>query len=193
MTGKLFVLSGPSGAGKTTIRHELPKLMPELHFSVSATTRLKRENETHDKDYYFMNNDEFIKTRDEGGFFEWAQVHGNFYGTPIAPILDSLDKGACTMLVIDVQGALQVRKKMPSSVLIFLIPPSILELECRLNNRGTDDKETIKKRLANARIEMLQSISYDYSVINHEIAQATKDVASIIRWVGFRRTHDRQV
>lgn len=193
MTGKLFVLSGPSGAGKTTIRHELPKLMPGLHFSISATTRPKRDNEVHGQDYYFMSKDEFIRTRDEEGFFEWAEVHGNFYGTPIVPIKDSLENGVCTMLVIDVQGALQVRRKMPSSVLVFLIPPSIVELECRLNGRGTDDKETIKKRLANARAEMLQSISYDYLVINHVIAQATRDVASIIRWVGFRRTHDRQV
>lgn len=193
MTGKLFVLSGPSGAGKTTIRHKLPKLMPDLHFSISATTRPKRENEAHGKDYYFMGKDEFIRTRDEGGFFEWAEVHGNFYGTPVAPIRDSLEKGLCTMLVIDVQGAHQVRSKMPSSVLIFLIPPSIVELESRLNGRGMDDKETIKKRLENARAEMLQSISYDYSVVNHEIAQAARDVASIIRWVGFRRTHDRQI
>ncbi|HOU08348.1 MAG TPA: guanylate kinase [Caldisericia bacterium] len=193
MQSSLFVLSGPSGVGKTTIRQELARMMPELFVSVSATTRQKRPDEVDGRDYLFLGKEKFDVMLSENGFFEWANVHGNFYGTPTKPIEEKLACGKDALLVIDVQGACQVRTRMPSSaILIFLLPPSINELESRLNGRKSDSIEQVKLRLENAKSELKSLLNYDYSVVNHTIAQATHDVASIIRWCSYRRKYDRQ-
>lgn len=193
MQGSLFVISGPSGVGKTTIRQELTKMMPDLFVSVSATTRPKRPEEINGRDYIFMGPEEFDATLSRNGFFEWANVHGNLYGTPTGPIEEKLAKSENALLVIDVQGACQVRARIPSSsVLIFLLPPSINELESRLQGRKSDTVEQVKLRLENAKSELESLLNYDYSVVNQTIAQATQDVASIIRWCSYRRKYDRQ-
>lgn len=193
MQSSLFVLSGPSGVGKTTIRQELAKMIPELFVSVSATTRQKRPDEVNGRDYLFLGKEKFDAMLSENGFFEWANVHGNCYGTPTKPIEEKLANGKDVLLVIDVQGACQVRERMPlSSILIFLLPPSLDELKSRLSGRKSDDDEQVKIRLENAKSELKSLLNYDYSVVNHTIAQATHDVASIIRWCSYRRKYDRQ-
>ena len=179
--GKLFVLSGPSGVGKTTIRKEITNLLPEIHISVSCTTRKRRDDEIEGQDYYFITIDEFEDMLSHGRLLEWANVHGNMYGTPIQPIEEALEAGKNALLVIDVHGAAQVRDAKPDSVLIFLMPPSIDELKRRLESRKTESEESIKIRLDNAMHEIELSLKYDYLVTNHDIEQATNDVAQLIK------------
>lgn len=180
MPGRLFVISGPSGAGKSTIVNELKKLAPDVFVSISATTRPPRPGEKDGQNYYFMTVDEFIKLAEEGKFLEWAEVHGNYYGTPEAPIKEQLEKGKSVILEIDVQGALQVRKKYPDSVLIFIEPPDFKELVERLKKRSSDDEETIARRLENARYEMALASEYNYRVVNDDLTKAVKEVLRII-------------
>lgn len=180
MPGRLFVISGPSGAGKSTIVSELKKLAPDIYVSISATTRPPRPGEENGKNYYFMSVDEFISQAEAGRFLEWAEVHGNYYGTPEAPIKEQLEKGKSVILEIDVQGALQVRKKYPDSVLIFIEPPDFDRLAERLKKRSLDDDETIAKRLENARYEMALATEYNYRVVNDYLDRAVKEVLNII-------------
>ncbi len=179
--GTLFVLSGPSGVGKTTIRQKIPDLLPDIHISVSCTTRKQREGEVEGKDYFFVTTDQFEDMLSDGKLLEWANVHGNMYGTPLEPIENALAKGKDSLLVIDVHGAAQVRDARPESVLIFLLPPSIDELRRRLESRNTESEESIRIRLDNAKEEIELSLKYDHQVINHDIEQATRDVVEIIR------------
>lgn len=179
--GTLFVLSGPSGVGKTTIRQKIPDLMPDIHISVSCTTRKQREGEVEGRDYFFVTTDQFEDMLANGKLLEWANVHGNMYGTPLEPIENALVKGKDSLLVIDVHGAAQVRDARPESVLIFLLPPSIDELRRRLESRNTESEESIRIRLDNAKAEIELSLKYDHQVVNHDIEQATRDVVEIIR------------
>ena len=179
--GTLFVLSGPSGVGKTTIRQKIPALLPDMHISVSCTTRKQREGEVEGKDYFFVTTDQFEGMLSDGKLLEWANVHGNMYGTPLEPIENALAEGKDSLLVIDVHGAAQVRDARPESVLIFLLPPSIDELRRRLESRNTESEESIRIRLDNAKEEIELSLKYDHQVINHDIEQATRDVVEIIR------------
>ncbi len=190
MKGNLFVISGPSGVGKTTVKAELVRMLPRLFISISATTRAKRDNEIHGRDYLYLSKDEFEKTQAEEGFFEWASVHGNLYGTPKKEIMDVVSAGKDALMVIDTQGAIQVKSKIPSSVLIFLLPPSMCELENRLLGRGTENLESIRVRLDNAQSELNSSLIYDFKVINFEVCQAALDVARIIYWCTSRRKRD---
>ena len=184
--GTLFILSGPSGVGKTTISDELCKI-ENIFVSISDTTREKRENEVDGIDYNFITDKEFSKKVDEDGYLEWANVHGNHYGTPAKEILNRIHSGLNALLVIDVQGAKQIRDKIQSSVLIFLLPPTINELRNRLNGRSTDEESVIERRIEKATDEINSSLIYDYSVVNHNIARATSDVVRIINNCKSRR------
>lgn len=185
--GKLFVLSGPSGVGKTTIRKEIPRLLPDIHLSVSCTTRKRREGETEGQDYFFVDESQFEDMLSNGKLLEWANVHGNMYGTPSEPIEKVLSEGEDSLLVIDVHGAAQVRDARPDSVLIFLMPPSIEELKRRLMGRNTESEESIKVRLDNAMHEIELSLKYDYKVINSDVGQATEEIIKIITEDRIRR------
>ena len=180
LKGLLIVISAPSGTGKTTLCHMLLKEFKDLEFSISYTTRKPREGEVNGKDYFFVNKETFQKMIDEGDFLEWAEVYGNFYGTSKSQILRALNEGKDILLDIDTQGALNVKENFPEAVLIFILPPSLEELERRLRNRGTDDEETIKKRLRIAREEIKKALLYDYLIINDNLEVAFEKLKSII-------------
>ncbi|RUM88612.1 MAG: guanylate kinase, partial [Thermovibrio sp.] len=154
LKGLLIVISAPSGTGKTTLVHMLLKEFPDLEFSVSYTTRPPRPGEVDGRDYHFVDRKTFERMIEEGDFLEWAEVYGNLYGTSRTQVLKALNEGKDVILDIDTQGALQVKKNFPEAVLIFILPPSLKELERRLRNRGTDDEETIERRLKTAREEI---------------------------------------
>lgn len=177
--GTLFVLSGPSGAGKTTVEDRLTTEL-DLFVSISMTTRPRRANETNGIDYLFTDKNNFNLMVSRGEMLEWANVHGNLYGTLREPIEKRIKEGKDSLLVIDIQGANQIRRIIPSSILIFLLPPSIGELRKRLMGRNTDSIQIIDSRLEVAQEEIASSLIYDYSVVNHNITQATIDVANII-------------
>jgi len=187
--GILFIISGPSGVGKTTIERHLKENL-KLFVSISETTRLRRDNEENGVDYVFRTENEFNEGVSESRYLEWASVHGNLYGTPADPIEKRIKEGINCLLVIDVQGARQIKKRLPSSVMVFLSPPSIDELRKRLSNRTTENPETITHRLDNAQNEIDFSLIYDYSVVNHNIEQAVDDVTKIIHNCRVRRSHD---
>ncbi|MGV1098464.1 guanylate kinase [Thiovibrio sp. JS02] len=179
--GNLFVISAPSGAGKTTILKEIFARMENLSFSVSHTTRPPRAGEQNGRDYHFVERGEFEAMRAEGAFLEWAEVHGNLYGTSRKAVNEQLEKGLDIFLDIDVQGARQLRS-MEGNVAIFLFiaPPSWQELEKRLRGRGTDGEETVRLRLRNARQEMEDAALYDYLVVNDRLEEAVEMLAAVI-------------
>ena len=178
--GFIFILSAPSGAGKTTLYHGLRKAYPEIKLSVSCTTRARRKGEVNGQDYRFMSIRQFEAMRFRGEFAEWASVHGNSYGTPRKPLDRSIQTGCDILLDIDVQGARQIKRAYPQAVSIFLLPPSLGELRRRLAARGTDGEEIIRRRLANAQDEIKERIYYDYYVINREINEAVRLLSSIV-------------
>ncbi len=180
MKGLLIVISAPSGTGKTTLTHMLLKEFPDMEFSVSYTTRKPRPGEVNGKDYFFVDRETFEKMIEEGDFLEWAEVYGNLYGTSKSQVLKALNEGKDILLDIDTQGALQVKKNFPEAVLIFILPPSFKELERRLRNRGTDDEETIEKRLKVARKEVERAPLYDYIVVNDRLEKAYEKLRSIV-------------
>jgi len=191
LPGRLVVISGASGAGKSTLVERLlgrPEL--RLQVSVSATTRVPRPDEVPDRDYFFLSPEEFQRIR--GDLLESALVHGHSYGTPAEPVRRAMASGICVALVIDVQGGLQVRKKVPGALLIFVHVPSLEVLENRLRARGTDDPESIARRLANARREIEMSAHYDISVVNDDLDRAVEELVSILvaNGCGARVTHD---
>ena len=179
--GILFILSGPSGAGKGTLRERLFRMLDGLSFSVSCTTRAPRPGETDGVDYRFVAEEEFLRRRDAGDFLEWADVHGHFYGTLTADVKKALDDGRDILLEIDFQGALQVKKKIPGAVTIFVAPPSMKALEERLRGRSTETEQDIALRLCNARREMGESFKYDFTVVNDDIDAAAQRLADIVR------------
>ena len=178
--GHLFVISGPSGAGKSTLRKKLLERFPDLVYSVSYTTRLPRPGEREGWDYRFVDEDKFRKLVREGKFLEWAQVHGNLYGTNREDVEKALEEGCDVILEIDVQGASQVKRQMPESVLIFVMPPSEIALEERLLSRGSEAPEAIKVRLGNAQKEIASAADYDHVVVNDDINKAVDKLATII-------------
>lgn len=178
--GSLYVISGPSGAGKGTLVERILDGHPDITLSISATTRQPREGEVDGVHYHFMSVDEFEDVIARDGFIEWAQVHSNYYGTPLAPIEQHLAAGDTVLLEIDVQGAFQVLDKLPQAKLVFIAPPSIDELERRLRGRGTETEEVIAQRLANAKGEMDASKDYDFVIVNDDLERATKELARVL-------------
>lgn len=178
--GILFVISGPSGVGKGTIREALLKNMQDIEVSVSATTRPPRPGEVHGKDYFFLSRDEFKKMIEEDKFLEWANVYQNYYGTPRDFVIENLQQGKDVLLEIDIQGAMQVKSKMPEGVFIFIYPPDIKTLSERLCTRGKDSKESIERRLAACEEELRHVKYYDYVVVNDELEAAVKKTEAII-------------
>lgn len=170
--GIALVLSAPSGAGKTTLIKRLLAEFPHFGYSVSCTTRRPRQGEVHGKDYFFLSREEFERRRAEQSFAEWAEVHGNFYGTPLAPVKEMLCQGQDVLFDIDVQGAAQLKLTLEEAAFAFILPPSMAELERRLRGRGLDDEETIQRRLNNARREMLETRWYDALVVNDDLDAA---------------------
>jgi guanylate kinase len=174
------VLSAPSGGGKTTVAHALVRELKFLKLSRSATTRSPRGSESEGREYHYIGKAEFDRIRDAGGFAEWAEVHGHRYGTPASFVRETCAKGEHPLLVIDVQGGLAVKKFDPRSVLIFLMPHSLDELEKRLNERRTDSPGEINIRMDNARREIAESMKYDYIVINEQIDLAISQVRRVL-------------
>jgi len=178
--GRLFIVSAPSGTGKTTLCRKLTASIPKLRFSVSYTTRPKRKGEINNVHYSFVNEKRFKDMIAKGEFAEWAMVHGNLYGTSIKRLKELIGKGYDVILDIDTQGALQMRRLFKDAVYIFLVPPSMKELENRLKGRMSESDEAIKSRLKRAREEIISYKNYDYVVVNDYLKKAIEDVTSII-------------
>lgn len=178
--GLLVVISGPSGAGKGTICSRLKEEFKDLKVSVSATTRKPREGEEEGTSYFFINEEDFIKRINNDEFLEYAKVYGNYYGTPKSEVFRQLEEGNDIILEIDIQGALQVKKNYPKGVFIFILPPSLSELNKRIENRGTDSKEVIMKRMQCAYDELNYAFEYDYVVVNDEVETAVEKIKHII-------------
>ncbi|MFA6788891.1 MAG: guanylate kinase [Arcobacteraceae bacterium] len=178
--GAILILSGPSGCGKSTLLKEVYKDITDYYFSISTTTRSIREGEKHGVDYYFVSKDEFEKDIEDGNFLEHANVHGNYYGTSLKPILEALQENKLVIFDIDVQGHKIVRKKLNDIITsVFITTPSLKELEFRLNNRSTDSQEVIQKRILNAQEEIKSFLKYDYLIINDNLKVASKQLVSI--------------
>ena len=178
--GKTFIISGPSGVGKSTVLSALLEKRSNVYFSVSATTRDPRPGELDGIHYHFMDVDSFRKWIAMDQFLEYAEYVGNFYGTPKRFVDEAMDQGKDVILDIEVQGAIQVTSKRPDTVRIFIAPPSWSELERRLTERGTDSKDKIQKRLLRAKVEFQTAHTYDYFVINDTVENAVKELDAIM-------------
>ncbi|MDR7331699.1 guanylate kinase [Roseateles asaccharophilus] len=178
--GNLFVVAAPSGAGKSSLVKALLELDAKLAVSISHTSRAPRGQEQHGREYWFIEPAEFRTMADRGDFFEWAEVHGNLYGTSRAGIEDRLQHGEDVVLEIDYQGALQIKQLFPYAVLIFILPPSWDELRLRLNRRGDTAPEVIAKRMNTARVEVAQARHFDFVVVNAVFDTAVFDLKTIV-------------
>ena len=178
--GKLFVFAAPSGAGKTTLVHAVVTKRPELRFSISYTTRKPRKNEADGVDYLFVTEKKFMQLRDEGEMLEYAKVFDNYYATSRSQVEKHLADNRNVILEIDWQGAQQVRESMPECVTIFILPPSVEELERRLRDRRTDSAEVIERRLRDALSDMSHWIEFDHVIINDDLNQAIADLEDVL-------------
>jgi guanylate kinase len=178
--GIIFILSAPSGAGKTTLYNGLREIYPDIELSVSCTTRAPRRGERAGRDYRFITARQFDDFRRRGRFAEWAKVHDYFYGTLKKPLDQAIKAGRDILLDIDVQGARKIKRSYSDAVAVFVVPPSLAELRRRLSRRGTEDRKIIRRRLANARGEMRRIIQYDYYVVNRQVDQAVAVLAGIV-------------
>ncbi len=178
--GFLLILSGPSGAGKNTVLDATRNCCPNLQYSVSATTRPRRPLEQEGVDYFFLTEAEFERRVQMGEFLEWAEFCGHFYGTPLAYVDDCLERGQVVVMDIDIEGARQVQAKMPEAIFVFLLPPSMSELEDRLRARSTESDESIQRRLGKALEELKAGIEYDYVIQNDEVARSAAELEAII-------------
>lgn len=184
MAGILFIISAPSGSGKSTLVNQLRSMVEGLDFSISYTTRAPRGSEEDGREYHFTSREEFERMIAAGDFLEWAEVFGNYYGTAVSALKHARDAGKDLLLDIDVQGALQVMRKLPEAVSIFILPPSPQVLEMRLRNRSAAEKMTsevvIQKRLAEARNELKQVWDYRYALVNDVLEQAAAEMRAIV-------------
>ena len=190
--GNLIVISGPSGAGTGTIVKALLDQYASIHYSVSATTRPPREGEVNGVNYWFVSREEFLHMREHDELLEWAEVYGNFYGTPRRRVMEAINRGHDIILEIDPQGAMKVKSGFPSAVFVYIMPPSPRELSRRIIGRGTETQDAIRQRLNSVVTELGYIHEYDYLVINDELTEATADVAAIIRaekWRVKRNAH----
>ena len=178
--GLLILISGPSGTGKGTVCDLLRQKHPEISYSISATTRQPRPGEQDGVNYYFYTKEKFREMIDQGQLLEWAEVYGNFYGTPKQKVLDRLEAGEDILLEIDTQGALNVMKVMPEGLFIFLLPPSLEELAARLKGRGTETEESLHRRLGAAVDEIKLATKYRYVVVNDKVEDAQETIANMI-------------
>jgi guanylate kinase len=179
----LLILSSPSGAGKTTLTRRLLEAFPDLRFSVSHTTRKPRANEVDGKDYHFVDRAKFEALVREGAFMEWAEVHGNLYGTSLAEVERARSDAACggVLFDIDYQGARQIRAKVPDVVGVFILPPSMEELLRRLRGRASDSAEVVQRRFEVASKEIEHYALFDYIVVNDDLARATESLYGVVR------------
>lgn len=188
--GLLIVLSGPSGVGKGTVRKALfEKDDNQFEYSISMTTRNKREGEVEGVDYFFRSKEEFEQLISEGKMLEYAEYVGNYYGTPLDYVNKTLDEGKDVFLEIEVQGAMKVKEKIPDGVFIFLTPPDFSELKARIVNRGTDELAVIEKRMTKAKEEIEMMRHYDYAVVNDEVELAVQRIKKIIESEHYRVNH----
>ena len=178
--GVLFVISAPSGAGKTTLCKEIIDIFPDLRHSVSYTTRTPRTGEVHGRDYFFVGQDEFSRMVAAQEFAEWAEVHGNLYGTSLATLKQCRSQGIDLILDIDCQGAQQLKGRFDGGVYIFILPPSIAELRRRLDSRSSDTEEVIETRINNAAAEIREARWYDYIIVNDRFTEALTQLKSVL-------------
>ncbi len=178
--GKLIVLSGPSGVGKTTLCKRILESNPRIRYSVSATSRPKRKGERNGREYIFLTERNFNKWITQNKFIEHARVHGNLYGTPRKFLVDSLSRGHNVLMDVDVQGGKSLMKEFPSAIMIFILPPNYTELRKRLINRRTDRLHIIKSRLKRARQELRHKKDYDYAVVNRDLNRTVRRIMKII-------------
>ncbi|MFO5494877.1 MAG: guanylate kinase [Cuspidothrix sp.] len=178
--GKLIVLTGPSGVGKGTLMNAILQRYPELHYSVSATTRSPRPGEVNGKNYHFITRSEFEKLVTQGEFLEWAEFAGNFYGTPREAVLNHIQSGELVVLEIELEGARQIRHTFPSALSIFILPPSFAELEKRIRGRGQDTEEAISRRLNRAEEEIAAADEFDLQIINDDFEEALQEIEKAI-------------
>ncbi|MDR0379785.1 MAG: guanylate kinase [Candidatus Accumulibacter sp.] len=192
MSGNLFIVTAPSGAGKTTLVHLLTEHDTHIGVSVSHTTRPPRPGEMDGREYHFIGIPEFLEKIERNEFLEWAEVHGNHYGTSRCWIETEMASGRDVLLEIDWQGAQQVRRTFPQAIGVFVLPPSMATLEARLSGRGTDSAETIRRRVAAARDEMRHVGEFDYVIINDDLRQAALDLGTIIEAARLRYANQRE-
>ncbi|HEY2866668.1 MAG TPA: guanylate kinase [Pyrinomonadaceae bacterium] len=190
MKGRLIIISSPSGGGKGTLIKEVLESVPQLGYSISYTTRLPRSGEEEGRHYHFVTKQQFEEEIAAGSFLEYAEVHGNLYGTSLAHVNQMTDEGHDVVLEIDVQGADWVRKRVPDVLGIFIMPPSFAVLKARLIARGTEKHDDLELRLTNARAEVLEYSKFDYVIINDEIFSAARKLAAVI--IGERQHRNRQ-
>lgn len=179
MSGSLFIISSPSGGGKGTLIREVLKIVPNVGYSVSFTTREPRADEKQGRNYFFVSIEEFESMRESGAFLEWAQVHGNFYGTAFAQVENEIKNGRDVILEIDVQGAESVKSLVSDAIGIFIMPPSYAALSERLEKRGSENSADLVLRLRNARTEVARYNEFDYIIINDEVNRAANQLAAI--------------
>ncbi len=189
--GRLFIISAPSGAGKTSLVAELLKRMPQLSLSVSHTTRPMRQGEQDGVDYHFTSKEAFLQQVEAGGFLEHAEVFGNYYGTAVQEVKAQRQAGKDVILEIDWQGAAQVRRLLPEAIGIFILPPSLKTLEERLRGRGQDSEEVIAQRLAGAKNEIAHYGEYDYLVVNDDFQKALAELEAIVRASRLHISHQK--
>jgi len=178
---KLFILTGPSGVGKGTVVKEILGKDKNIWLSISATTRKPRDGEKEGENYYFLNEEKFKEMIEQNLFLEWAQFAGNYYGTPLSSINEKIKNGFTVLLEIEVEGARQIKEKFPNSLSIFLLPPDKKELERRIRNRGTENEESIRKRLSRANYEISASNQFDFALTNNNVYETARRIIKLIQ------------